>query len=91
MTHNRKATLHTTVMVDEIEVEVTYAFDGDDLQILVERKLTENPAKYDTYAFDEAVWDEVCEVCDAEYAEWLADLGDWQYEQARDREMERVL
>jgi hypothetical protein len=87
----RTAHLFTRVIVDEIEVEVDYDFGGTDLKITCQRALTENPAKYDTYAFDDAVWEAVCEECDEAYAEWLADLGDWQYEQASDRAMENAL
>lgn len=60
----------------ETEIEVEYTFDGDDLRLGAQTVLSGTAPEADW--FDDMVHDAVAEVCDEEYAEWLADFADWQ-------------
>jgi hypothetical protein len=60
----------------ETEVEVEYTYDGDDLRIVAQTLLAGTDPETDW--FDDMVFDAVAEVCDEQYAEWLADFADWQ-------------
>lgn len=93
----KTAHLFTTVTIDyvtragyerEIEIEVDYETDGEDIRITKTSWLGEviGADEYDIEeAMREAVWEQMPEA----YAEWLADYGDYLYEQARDRQMDR--
>ena len=73
------------------DVEVDYTFDGEDLRIIKTKFIGSVDTGYDGDMLDELVWEAVNDEADESYGEWLADLGDWQYEQARDRAAESYL
>lgn len=69
-------------MEREIEVEVDYTFDGVNLDVTECRDLTEGgglyPGEWD-YAEDAAN-----AVCEAAYAEWMAEYGEYLRDQRED-------
>lgn len=72
-------------MERDIEVEVDYTFDGETLEVTEARDLTEgrglSSSEWD-YAEEAAAAD-----CDAAFAEWQADRGEYLRDQAEDRRM----
>ena len=94
-------TFHTTVTIEytdnlgrerEHEVEVTYTFDGgrDDVPTIIEQR-GDCFNGWDDDIADELVWDALCDTCDRDYAEWLADQGDYLLEQRRDAQMDKEM
>jgi len=67
----------------EIEVDVSYTFDGADFTILTARDLTEGRELSDWEW--EAIEGQTAEVCDAAYAEWMADYGEYLRDADSDR------
>ena len=89
----KQANLFTTVAISyedfrgyerEAQVEVDYTYDGETLTIVKEYYL-DQPTGIGEGDFDELVYEAVEEEAPEAYAEWLADYGDWLYEQAQDR------
>lgn len=70
-------------MEREIEVEVTYTFDGVNLEVTDARDLTEGRELSD-HEWD-CCYDEANAVCESAYSEWLADYGEYLRDAAMDR------
>lgn len=70
-------------MEREIEVEIEYTFDGEHLEVVDARDLTEGRELTDWEW--ESCEDAAGEVCEKAYAEWLADYGEYLRDAADDR------
>lgn len=71
-------------MEREIEVEIDYTFDGENLEVTDARDLTEGRELTDwEWASCE---DDAATVCEQAFAEWQADYGDYLHEARLDRE-----
>ena len=88
----KQANLFTTVVLNyedhrgyerETQVEVDYTFDGDELTIVKTHCLD----AWDDSAGDffDMVYEAVEEEASEAYAEYMADYGEWLYEQDMDR------
>lgn len=89
----KTANLFTRVIIDwvspggyerEVEVEVDYTFDGDELRI-TKTVLLGMAIGIGEWELEEAVWEAVSDQADEAYAEWVQDYGDYLYEQAIER------
>lgn len=75
------AKLTATVQIElstgyEYEADVTYTYDGDgDLRIVSASCGAYNG--YDDAEADEAIFEQLTDICDSAYAEWLADRDDY--------------
>ena len=68
----------------DAEVEVDYTFDGEDIEI---SKWEANTDELSDDEIDDLIMEQLEDIAPEAYAEWLAELGDWQHEQARDRKL----
>ena len=78
------AKLSTTVIVAwedrrgcdrDVEANVDYTFDGDDLRILSSELL--GPCDMGAWELDEAIWEATMDKAIDAYPEWLADYHDY--------------
>lgn len=70
-------------MEREIEVEATYTFDGEEVVLTDATDKTEGRELTDWEW--ESVSDRACECADEDYAEWLAEYGEYLRDQSDDR------
>lgn len=87
-------TLSTTVFITyearnrdfEVEVEVEFTSDGEDIVVTKWTALGGNEWDINTDWFDERVYDAACDVADEIYAEWLAERGEYERDERMYRE-----
>lgn len=72
----------------DCDADVDYTFDGEKLRIDKIKYVGSLPGISEDDA-DELVWQAVNEQADEAYGEWIADYGDFLFEQARDARLDR--